>query len=153
MEFSLVLMLTQFTNSPVVTDIISRRYSTQQERTSAIARVDYKFNNRNKLVFDGAFINLVQNQFRYSSDTSLTLARTGIGQGRVTETPRGATILSNGFTIFRCTAKTGLQTILPLTTPAYILRQPPMKTVTRWHLLPAAHYRQMATVLQQPVTM
>ncbi|QQL49627.1 TonB-dependent receptor [Mucilaginibacter ginkgonis] len=76
------------TNAPVLTDIIARRYSTQQERTSAIARLDYRFNNRNKLIFDGAFINLAQNQYRYSSDTSLNLARTGIGQGRVTEAPR-----------------------------------------------------------------
>ncbi len=75
-------------NGPIVTDIQSRTYSTEQQRTSAIARIDYRFNNRNKLVFDGAFIDLAQNEFRYVSDTSLTLARTGIGQGRVTENPR-----------------------------------------------------------------
>ncbi len=76
------------TNAPVVTDIQSRTYSTQQERTSVIGKFDYKFNPQNKLVLDAAYINLEQNQYRYVSDTSLTLARTGIGQGRVTQSPR-----------------------------------------------------------------
>lgn len=76
------------TNAPLVTDIQSRVYSTQQERTSAIAKLDYKFNSNNKISFDAAFINLTQNQYRYTSDTSLTLARTGIGQGRITESSR-----------------------------------------------------------------
>ena len=75
-------------NSPVVTDITSRIWSIDQQRTSAIGRFDYKFDNKNKLAFDAAYINLDQNQYRFSSDTSLTLARTGIGQGRVTQDPR-----------------------------------------------------------------
>lgn len=77
-------------NSPVVSDISRRNYSIQQERTSAIGRFDYKFDNHNKLVLDAAYINLAQNQFRFSSDTSLTLQRTGIGQGRVTQDPRSS---------------------------------------------------------------
>ncbi len=76
------------TNLPKPTDIQSRVYNTQQERSSAIGRFDYKFNDRNKLTLDAAYINLAQNQYRYVSDTSLTLARTGIGQGRITEQPR-----------------------------------------------------------------
>jgi outer membrane receptor protein involved in Fe transport len=75
-------------NLPKPTSIESRVYNTQQERTSAIGRFDYKFDTSNKLTLDAAYINLAQNQYRYVSDTSLTLARTGIGQGRITEQPR-----------------------------------------------------------------
>jgi hypothetical protein len=75
-------------NLPKPTDIQSRVYNTEQERTSAIGRFDYKFDGRNKLTLDAAYIDLTQNQYRYVSDTSLTLARTGIGQGRITEQPR-----------------------------------------------------------------
>lgn len=76
------------TNLPKPTDIQSRVYNTQQERSSAVARFDYKFDQRNKLTLDAAYINLAQNQYRYISDTSLTLGRTGVGQGRITEQPR-----------------------------------------------------------------
>jgi len=75
-------------NQPVVTDITRRMYNIEQERTSVIGRFDYKFNNRNKLALDADYINLSQNSYRFSSDTSLNLARTGIGQGRVTQDPR-----------------------------------------------------------------
>lgn len=75
-------------NSPVVTDITRRTYAIQQERTAAISRFDYKINDKNKLAFDADYINLSQNLYRFSSDTSLTLQRTGIGQGRVTQDPR-----------------------------------------------------------------
>jgi outer membrane receptor protein involved in Fe transport len=75
-------------NAPLVTDIQARTYSTQQQRTSAIGKFDYVFNRNNKVDFTGSFIDLAQNQYRYVSDTSLNLARTGIGQGRVTENPR-----------------------------------------------------------------
>jgi outer membrane receptor for ferrienterochelin and colicin len=75
-------------NAPLVTDIESRNYSTQQQRTSTITRFDYRFDPNNKLNFDAAYINLAQNQYRYVSDTSLTLARTQVGAGRVTENPR-----------------------------------------------------------------
>ena len=75
-------------NAPLVTDIESRQYSIEQQRTSVITRLDYRFDRRNKINFDFAYIDLAQNQYRYTSDTSLTLARTGEGQGRVTQDPR-----------------------------------------------------------------
>ena len=75
-------------NAPLVTDIQSRFYSIEQQRTSLISRFDYRFNQNNKINFDAAYIDLAQNEYRYTSDTSLTLARTGIGQGRVTQDPR-----------------------------------------------------------------
>jgi outer membrane receptor for ferrienterochelin and colicin len=75
-------------NLPSPTDIESRVYNTEQQRSSVLGRFDYKFDNRNKITLDASYINLAQNQYRYVSDTSLTLARTGIGQGRITEQPR-----------------------------------------------------------------
>ncbi|WP_448701098.1 TonB-dependent receptor domain-containing protein [Mucilaginibacter sp. AW1-3] len=75
-------------NSPVVTDITRRSYNIQQERTAAIGRFDYRINDKNKLSLDADYINLSQNLYRFSSDTSLNLQRTGIGQGRVTQDPR-----------------------------------------------------------------
>lgn len=80
-------------NQPVVTDITRRIYNIQQERTSAIGRFDYKFNEKNKLSLDADYINLGQNLYRFSSDTSLTLQRTAIGQGRVTQDPRSQRIV------------------------------------------------------------
>lgn len=76
------------TNMPKPTSIQSRVYNTEQQRISTIGRFDYRFNTRNKLTFDAAYIDLGQNQYRYVSDTSLTLARTGAGQGRISEQPR-----------------------------------------------------------------
>lgn len=73
---------------PSLTNIQRRKYNIEQERSSVIGRFDYKFDGRNKLGFDVAYINLTQNQYRFVSDTSLTLARTGIGFGRVTQDPR-----------------------------------------------------------------
>jgi outer membrane receptor protein involved in Fe transport len=75
-------------NAPLVTDVESRTYSTQQQRTSAIGRFDYRFDKANKINLDASYIDLAQNQYRFTSDTSLNLARTGIGQGRVTQDPR-----------------------------------------------------------------
>lgn len=75
-------------NAPEVTDIQRRVYNIDQQRTSAIGRFDYRFNLRNKLNLDASYINLDQNQYRFVSDTSLTLQRTAIGQGRVTQDPR-----------------------------------------------------------------
>ena len=76
------------TNEPAVQSISRRNYSTQQERTAVITKFDYKFNKLNNINFNAAYINLTQNQYRFNSDTSLILGRTGIGYGRVTQAPR-----------------------------------------------------------------
>ncbi|PTQ99417.1 TonB-dependent receptor [Mucilaginibacter yixingensis] len=77
-----------YTNQPKLTSISARQYSTEQQRTGLVGRFDYRINDRNKLVLDAAYINLAQNQYRFTSDTDLVLQRTGIGQGRVKESPR-----------------------------------------------------------------
>ncbi len=75
-------------NEPAVQSIESRNYSTQQQRTAIITKFDYKFNPANSINLNASYINLTQNQFRFTSDTSLTLGRTAIGNGRVTQDPR-----------------------------------------------------------------
>jgi outer membrane receptor protein involved in Fe transport len=75
-------------NEPAVQSISRRNYSTEQERTAVITKFDYRFNAANHIDLNASYINLTQNQYRFSSDTSLTLGRTGVGYGRVTQDPR-----------------------------------------------------------------
>ncbi|WP_184541746.1 TonB-dependent receptor [Mucilaginibacter sp. FT3.2] len=72
-------------NEPVVTDVSNRVYNIQQQRLGLISKFDYKFNRSNKISFDADYINLTQNEYRFSSDTSLQLGRAGIGTGRVNQ--------------------------------------------------------------------
>ncbi|MVN22269.1 TonB-dependent receptor [Mucilaginibacter arboris] len=76
------------TNDPSVQSIEKRSYSTQQERTAIITKFDYRFDHSNSISLNASYINLTQNQYRFTSDTSLTLGRTAIGNGRVTQDPR-----------------------------------------------------------------
>ncbi|SEO58372.1 TonB-dependent receptor [Mucilaginibacter sp. OK283] len=75
-------------NEPLVTDIEKRNYNIQQQRTGVITKFDYRINNANKITLDLDYINLAQNTYRFSSDTSLELGRAGIGTGRVGQTYR-----------------------------------------------------------------
>ncbi|MCJ8209051.1 TonB-dependent receptor [Mucilaginibacter sp. RS28] len=77
--------VSQVTSEPQVTDIQSRVYDIQQQRIGLISKFDYRINPAHKLTLDADFINLNQNTFRFRSDTSLDLGRTGIGTGRVTQ--------------------------------------------------------------------
>ncbi len=72
-------------NPPQVTSVQSRTYDIQQQRSAAIAKFDYRFNQANKLTLNGSYINLTQNEYRFTSDTSLQLGRVGIGTGRVSQ--------------------------------------------------------------------
>jgi outer membrane receptor protein involved in Fe transport len=73
------------TNQPNVTSVQSRTYNIQQQRTGLISKFDYKFDSKNKISLDADFINLTQNTYRFSSDTSLQLGRAGVGTGRVSQ--------------------------------------------------------------------
>lgn len=73
---------------PSVSDIESRTYNTQQLRTGLHTKLDYKFNNRNKIDLYAAYMNLTQKLYRTASDTDLTLARTTEGTGRVKQNIR-----------------------------------------------------------------
>ena len=72
-------------NQPLVTDIESRTYNIQQQRTGVISKFDYRINNSNHISLDADFINLTQNEYRFSTDTSLELGRVGVGTGRVNQ--------------------------------------------------------------------
>ncbi|OOQ60665.1 TonB-dependent receptor [Mucilaginibacter pedocola] len=74
-------------NEPQVEDFSRRQYSIQQQRASLIGKLDYRFNSANKLTLNGSYINLTQNQYRFTSDTSF-LGRTAVGNGRVTQSYR-----------------------------------------------------------------
>lgn len=66
-----------------VTSIENRQYSIQQQRSGLHAKLDYRIDGNNKISFYGAYLNLVKNEVRYSSDTSLELGRVGPGTGRI----------------------------------------------------------------------
>ncbi|MGY3052275.1 outer membrane receptor protein involved in Fe transport [Pedobacter sp. UYEF25] len=75
-------------NEPALKSVQSRNYSIQQERTGAHLKLDYRFNDDHKLDFYAAYMNLGQNQFRFQTDTTLNLARVGMGTGRVSNNYR-----------------------------------------------------------------
>lgn len=85
----------QATNEPTVTSIQRRTYAIQQQRTGIISKVDYRFNDANRISLDADLINLNQNSYRFRSDTSLELGRAGIGTGRVTEDYRSDRTVQN----------------------------------------------------------
>jgi outer membrane receptor protein involved in Fe transport len=72
-------------NEPEVTSVSNRVYNIQQQRLGLISKFDYRFNSANKISLDADYINLTQNAYRFSSDTSLQLGRAGIGTGRVNQ--------------------------------------------------------------------
>jgi TonB-dependent receptor len=73
------------TNEPLVTSVQKRTYNIQQQRTGVVTKFDYRFNKKNKISLDADYINLTQNNFRFSSDTSLELGRVGVSTGRVSQ--------------------------------------------------------------------
>ncbi len=62
--------------TPKLTDIEARNYSIQQQRTGLHTRLDFKFNNANKINLYAGYFNLQRNEYRYISDTNLILGRT-----------------------------------------------------------------------------
>ncbi|MBN9296201.1 MAG: TonB-dependent receptor [Filimonas sp.] len=76
------------TNNAVVTSIEQRHYSIQQQRTGLHSKLDYKFDNNNKLNLYVAYMNLEKNEYRSVSDTSLELGRQGPGTGRISNSYR-----------------------------------------------------------------
>ncbi|MGN7822531.1 TonB-dependent receptor domain-containing protein [Chitinophaga sp. 22536] len=75
-------------NTPAFTSAKNRTYSIQQQRTGMHAKVDYEFNDDHQISLYAAYMNLGQNLFRFSSDTSLELGRTVPGSGRVSNNYR-----------------------------------------------------------------
>jgi len=78
-------------NVPSFDDIILRKYYTQEARTGLHANVDYKFNDKNKITFNGLFVQLNQWEERNTIDTSISgVNRSGPGYGKVDYSDRTA---------------------------------------------------------------
>jgi outer membrane receptor protein involved in Fe transport len=69
-------------NAPVLDNQESRTYDIQQQRTAIITNFDYRFNTNNKINLDADYINLTRNEYRFTSDTTLS-SRTQPGVGSV----------------------------------------------------------------------
>jgi TonB-dependent receptor len=70
-------------NIPVFTDILLRRYSVQTNRIGLHNKIDYVFNNRNKISLYNLYVNQNEYQTRYTVDSVLAIQRTGPGSGNV----------------------------------------------------------------------
>lgn len=71
-----------------VTDIQRRTYSIQQQRSGLHSKFDFKINGSNKIRLYAAYMNLVKDEYRNVSDTTLNLGRTGAGTGRISNSNR-----------------------------------------------------------------
>jgi hypothetical protein len=60
-------------NTPSFSDAYIRRYSTQTQRLGTQAKIDYVFNSRNKLSLFNMFLHQVDNEVRYTPDTTVGL--------------------------------------------------------------------------------
>lgn len=86
-------------NSVAFTKIIGRDYSIQQNRGGAHLRLDYAFNPGNKIKLYMGNVTLAENKYRFHSDTSLILGRTGVGTGRIVNNRRTSRQIQNIFNI------------------------------------------------------
>ena len=75
-------------NSPVFSDIFIRQYSTQTNRFGIHNKIDFNFNNKNKISLYTLYLKMNEYQTRYSVDSILAIQRTGPGSGNVQETYR-----------------------------------------------------------------
>jgi outer membrane receptor protein involved in Fe transport len=71
-----------------VTSIERRQYSIQQQRSGLHTKLDYRFNDDNKIDLYVAYMNLDKNEYRAASDTNLQLGRPGPGFGRISNSYR-----------------------------------------------------------------
>jgi len=68
--------------------VARRHLSVQQQRSGVHVRLDYRLDDKNKISFYGAYMNLMRQEFRSVSDTNLELNRVGPGFGRVSNSFR-----------------------------------------------------------------
>ena len=74
--------------STQLTSVENRHYSAQQQRSGLHTRLDYRLDDKNRISLYGAYLNLMRQEYRNGSDTSLELNRVGPGFGRVTNSYR-----------------------------------------------------------------
>jgi outer membrane receptor protein involved in Fe transport len=78
-------------NSTSFESIQRRQYSVQQNRNGLHGSADYAINQNNKIKLYLAYLDLVQNEYRFASDTNLVLGRVGPGTGRIGNSYRTTT--------------------------------------------------------------
>ncbi|WP_428329338.1 TonB-dependent receptor domain-containing protein [Mucilaginibacter sp.] len=71
------------TGAPLLGSEQARVYNIQQERTGVVTQFDYRFNANNKIVLNADYINLTRNEYRFTSDTSLSASHTAPGLGTI----------------------------------------------------------------------
>lgn len=82
-------------NSTSFTDIQQRQYSIQQQRSGLHARLDYAINKNHSLKLYAGTMRLVENSYRFLSDTNLVLGRVGPGSGRISNNYRDTRQIQN----------------------------------------------------------
>jgi len=77
-------------NTPAITDLETRKYSTQETRAGLHSKVDYEINNKNSISLYGLLLQLNELQTRNVIDTTVQINRVGPGTGPVDFTQRAA---------------------------------------------------------------
>ena len=77
-------------NTPAITNLQLRKYSTQDTRTGLHSKIDYKFNSKHSISLYALHLQLDELQTRDIVDTTVQISRTGAGTGPVDYTKRAA---------------------------------------------------------------
>ncbi|WP_461450820.1 TonB-dependent receptor [Mucilaginibacter sp.] len=73
------------TGFPLLGSEEARVYNIQQERTAVVTQFDYRINANNKIDLNADYINLTRNEYRFTSDTSLSASHTAPGLGTISD--------------------------------------------------------------------
>ena len=68
-------------NVPAFTDVYTRKYNTNQNRSGLHLKLDYILNSKNKISLYNLILNTEETQNRKTIDTSLSIGRSGVGTG------------------------------------------------------------------------
>ena len=68
-------------NIPSFEDFYSRRYNKQSTRYGLHSKIDYAFNQKNKISFYNLYLKMRDVEYRATIDTSLSIGRDGVGTG------------------------------------------------------------------------
>lgn len=85
------------TNLPNIQNVTTFDRSLRQNRSGIHTKMDYQINQNNTIEFYSSFIRLAEAETRTMTDTALTLARSGMGTGRVEKWFRTRQRISNIF--------------------------------------------------------
>lgn len=86
------------TNLPYMQNVTTFDRSVRQNRSGVHTKMDYQINQNNSIEFYTSYIRLAEAETRTMTDTALTLARSGMGTGRIEQWIRTRQRISNIFT-------------------------------------------------------